>query len=103
VEEYVRRDSRNMNEIQELTYRCGGMRNVYARLAGKSFDLQHENYSLGVKEFEIQRVYVLKRNQFDFVMIDDASNPTRPSRQQRTNGGSSDLEKLEDLFQTTSV
>lgn len=49
------------------------MRNHYLLMVPRCFDLHkdYERFSVGSREFEIQRVNVLQRNQYDFILVDD--------------------------------
>jgi hypothetical protein len=55
IDTYLRRDSKNMEVIKDLTYKIGTLRNHYILMAARCFDIHrdYEGYTLGAKEFEI--------------------------------------------------
>lgn len=71
----------------------GLMRNHYVLMASRCFDLHkdYEGFTVGKKEFEIQKVNVLQKNQYDFILVDDGQT-----------GAVKSTNEEEDLFQTTS-
>lgn len=57
----MNKDSKNMRTIKDYRDRIGNMRNHYILMAARCFDIHkdYDNYSVGIKEFEVQRVSVL--------------------------------------------
>ena len=62
-----------MEEINRYRKQTGVMRNHYLLMASRCFDLHkdYERYSVGVREFEIEKVNVLQKNQYDFILVDN--------------------------------
>lgn len=75
-------------ELSSYRKKIGVMRNHYLLMASRCFDLHkdYERYSVGGREFEIEKVNVLQRNQYDFILVDNGEKQCG-----------------EDLFETTTA
>jgi hypothetical protein len=70
IDSYCGTDSRNIRTITELQSKVALAKRHNVLMAGRCFDLhEYPGYSLGQREFQIQRVSLLQRNQ-DFVILD---------------------------------
>lgn len=80
VNNYIANDEKNIKTVEYFKNRLHIMKKYNILMAAKLFDLHKdqnlEKYSIGQKEFEIQRVSLLQKHQGEFVLVDNSGNPS---------------------------